>query len=297
MAQLSYSVVIATFERPAELRRTLESLAAQTRRPDRAIIIDASRDERAETIAREFGGRLPIRYERAVVASSARQRNQGAADVATPLIAFLDDDVELAPDCFEKLCGVFESDAASETGGVAARIRGMQHAPPRGLLWWYYRLQAGYAHTTYGGRLFGPAVNCLPSYTEAAGDLIPADWLNSTCVLYRTDLFRREQFPEFDGYSFMEDVHLSARIARTHRLYFHATALFDHFDAPSSFKRNHRQLARMRIRNQRLIARDVLGLRGPKLELQLLAHRLFATISVLRRHDAAWWEEIRGTWT
>ena len=37
-----------------------------------------------------------------------------------------------------------------------ARIEGMSHPRPKGLLWLYYRIQAGYADRTYGGRLFGP---------------------------------------------------------------------------------------------------------------------------------------------
>jgi GT2 family glycosyltransferase len=292
---LAYSIVIATFERPAELRVTLESIAAQTRPPARVVVVDSSRDERSREIA--LAARLPLDYERAVQPSAARQRNQGAALVTTPLIAFLDDDVFVHAETFGKIAAVFDADDAGTCGGVAGRIVGMQHPIPHGLLWWYYRLQAGYAHPTYGGKLFGPAINCLPTYTEAEGDLIPSDWLNSTCVFYRTELFRRETFPPFEGYSFLEDVHLSARIGRTHRLFFHRTATFEHRDAPSSFKRNARELARMRLRHQRLIARDLLGIPEPVLTLKLLLHRLFASVSVLRQHPPSWIQELLGTWT
>lgn len=297
MSALGYSVVIATFERPAELRTTLESLAAQTRRPERVVIVDSSPDERSSAVVEEMRERLPLHYERAARPSAALQRNTGASRVTTPLVAFLDDDVFVPPETMGKLCEVFERDAAGEVGGVAARIDGMQHTTPRGLLWWYYRVQAGYSHPTYGGKLFGPGINCLPSYTESDGDLIPSDWLNSTCVFYRAELFAREKFPEFEGYSFLEDVHVSSRIGRTHRLYFHRTATFEHRDAPSTFKRNMRELIRMRLRHQRVVARDILRIPEPLLTLKLLLHRAFSSVATLRERSPQWREILIGTWT
>jgi hypothetical protein len=170
---------------------------------------------------------------------------------------------------------------------------------PRGPIWWYYRIQAGFSHPTYGGKLFGPAINCYPSYTEAGddADVIDADWLNSGCVFYRTPLFHREMFPNFKGYSFMEDVHLSARIAKTHTLYFHTRAMFQHQNVKSHSKRNVREIARMRIRNQRLVSREVIGLKGFRFTAKMLLHRVFASIAILRRRDDDWFEELTGTWT
>jgi len=140
-------------------------------------------------------------------------------------------------------------------GGVAGRIKGLGHSKPKGLLWWYYRLQAGYPHPNFGARLMGAAVNTLPCYEEQSG-LIPSDWLNTTCVLYRTDLFSRERFPEFKGYSFMEDVHLSARIAKTHQLYFDAEAVYEHHSATTEFKQDQTAYAAAAIRNRRIVARN-----------------------------------------
>jgi len=297
VSALPYSVVIATFERPSELRTTLVSLAAQARPPAAVFVVDASPDERSRVVVAEMGARLPLRYERATRPSAAGQRNSGASRVTTPLVAFLDDDVFVPPETLGKLCAVFERDPAGEIGGVAARIEGMQHPTPRGLLWWYYRVQAGYAHPTYGGKLFGPGINCLPSYTEGDGDLIPSDWLNSTCVLYRAEVFAREKFPQFDGYSFLEDVHVSSRIGRTHRLFFHRTATFEHRDAPSTFKRNARELVRMRLRHQRVVARDILRIPEPALTLKLLLHRAFASVWILRGRGPQWRETLIGTWT
>lgn len=291
MSLLPYSVVIATFERPDDLRAALGSLQAQTHGPAAVIVVDSSRDERTAAVVAEFPA---VRFERAHAPSAARQRNQGAEHVTTPLIAFIDDDAILPPATAAKLCTPF---AEPSTGGVAARLEGPSRPVPRGLLRWYYRLQAGYEHPTYGAQLFGPAINCYPSYTEPAeGELIPAQWLSSTCVFYRTALFQREKFPSFEGYSSMEDVHLSARVGKTHRLFFHAGAPFEHRDATSSWKRNHAALARSRLRNQRTVAREVLGFTGPGFVWKQLLHRLFVTLYLLRRRGPGTWGELRGTW-
>jgi GT2 family glycosyltransferase len=292
-ARLTYSIVIATYERADALRDALASVERQTRLPGKIVIVDSSAGEASRAVAAEFS--LPIVYERATIASAAQQRNQGARDIQTPLIAFMDDDVVLAPDVFEKLCLVFEAD--EKVGGVSARMNGASHRAPRGALWWYYRVQAGFSDPTYGGRLFGPAINCFPSYENTSEELIPADWLNLGCVLFRTDAFRREMFPAFEGYSHMEDVHLSARIGHTHRLYFHTTANYDHFPSESPAKRDRRRLGQMRMRNQQLVAREVLGLHGFSLWWKMFLHRLFTSIYLLRFRPGGWQGELAGIWS
>lgn len=256
-----YSIVIATHERAGALRDALASVAAQTHPPSSTIVVDASAGTESEQVAAIAP--MPVLYRRAEVASAALQRNQGFREVATPLVAFIDDDVVLAPDVFAKLCDVFAKNP--KTAGVAARVNGATHSPPRGVLWWYYRLQAGFTHPTFGAKLFGAGVNCFPCYDAVSDELIAADWLNVGCVVFRTDAFARELFPNFTGYSFGEDVHLSARVAQHGPLYFHAAARYDHFPSMSPSKRNPFNMAQMSARNRRLIAREILGLRGWRL--------------------------------
>jgi GT2 family glycosyltransferase len=291
-----YSVVVATYERPDDLTRLLESLAGQSALPQTVIVVDSSASPEPRLIAESFAGRLPVEYVRAIKPSAAVQRNQGAELVVTPIIAFADDDAILAPDCAEKICAAFAGDVDGKVGGIAPRMEGTPHRAPRWPLRCYYRWQAGYAHRTYGGKLFGPAINCLPTYDPREGDFVEADWLNAGCVFFRTPLFAREKFPEFQGYSFLEDVHLSARIARTHQLFFYRQATYEHRDSSSPHKRNARALARTRMRNQRLVAREIMGLREPALTAKLLLHRLFVTLYLLRRRGPGTWGELLGTW-
>ncbi len=299
--QQPYSLIIATFERPDDLAITLAGIEQQTRLPVEILVVDSSRDQRTSLLCLEWATRLPVRWMFSEAKSAAKQRNQGAlaASSQSAVFGFLDDDITLRPETCALICEVFDRDTAGAVGGVAMRIDEIERPQPSRLSRWYYRIQAGYAHPTYGGRLFGPAINCMPCYTEPAeadGALIPSQWLNTAGVFFRREPFLREKFPEFDGYSFMEDVHCSARIGRTHRLYFHAQARCSHREGMNSLKRDYLGMARQRIRNQRIVARDVMGLRGFSLAWKFFLHRIFASIAIVRTRNFGWQKELRGTW-
>ena len=296
MSQLPYSVVIATLGREGELDATLHSLLAQTRLPERIIVVDASDSAAVKACIQNAAecSAVAIEYQAAIVPGAATQRNQGASCVSTPLVAFIDDDMEVLPATCNQICAVFEQDNQAKIGGVSARMEGASHPAPKGLLWLYYRLQAGYPDETYGARLFGPAINCFPCFERSPEELIQADWLNSACVFYRTALFLKEQFPDFPGSSFMEDVHLSARIARQYALYFHSKALCIHRDgAKSASNTDHAMWARMRIENQRKVAMEILGTRH--LAMKLWLHKLFVCVSILRYQPLGKSESILAT--
>jgi len=292
-----YSVVIATRNRPDFLRTTLESLACQTLRPCMTVLADASnRPSETRQVMESVPGLL---YTHLCLEdrSAARQRNAGAKPVSTPFIAFLDDDVRLMPDVMERLVYSFVGPANADTRGVAARINKMEHRVPGFWLWLYYRIQAGYSHPHYGGKLFGPGLNCLPCYLDKDPEKIPSDWLNSTCVMYRTALFRAVQFPEWDGYSFMEDVWLSASIGKGGGLYFLKTACYEHYAARGEHKEDARSLARMRICNQKKIAREILRLQPLTLAWKMLLHRIFVSVLLLLQRGENWKEAWWGLWT
>jgi glycosyltransferase involved in cell wall biosynthesis len=297
-----YSLVIATLDRPDDLALTLAGIATQTHLPAEVIVVDSSANEKTRRTCELWVTRLPLRWIFSEAKSAAQQRNLGAdlTRSESEVLGFLDDDITMYPETCADVCSVFADDPAHEIGGIAVRIDEIQRPPPSRLTRFYYWLQAGYRHTTYGGRLFGPAINCLPCYsepTEGSGDLIRAEWLNSGCVFYRREPFLREKFPAFEGYSFMEDVHCSARIAKTHRLYFHTRARCSHRDGTNALKRDFAGLARQRIRHQRVVAREVMGQHGLGFAWKFLLHRLFASFNIVRRREPGWVQSLRGTWS
>ena len=100
------SIIIATFNRAAALRTTLDRLSGLPQRPPIIVVDNASEDE-TQSVLRSYGERLhTIRLARNIGAAA---RTLGARAAGTPLLAFCDDD------CW------WSSDALSTAGERFAR--------------------------------------------------------------------------------------------------------------------------------------------------------------------------------
>ncbi|HEX3159148.1 MAG TPA: glycosyltransferase, partial [Gemmatimonadaceae bacterium] len=93
------SVVIPSHRRRAPLVRTLRALATQTLPPadyEVIVVLDGAQDDSAAEVARL---ELPfaLRVETQPPLGAAAARNRGAAAARAPLLLFLDDDMEAAP--------------------------------------------------------------------------------------------------------------------------------------------------------------------------------------------------------
>ncbi len=102
------SVIVTVFNERASIERLLDSLAAQTRRPNEVVICDGgSRDGTAELIAdyaRRFPARLPgLRVIVTPGANISRGRNVAIAAAQGPIIAATDAGVRLSDVWLERL--------------------------------------------------------------------------------------------------------------------------------------------------------------------------------------------------
>lgn len=279
MSLPTYSIVIASKDRGSFLRDTLKDIGAQTMHPEKVVVVDVS-EERLKP--------LPVPYTLEIYGfpenSSAKQRNFGAEKIQSNLVCFLDDDVRLPPNHFESLLKSWET---TNPTAVCGRINGLTHTQPKGFLKAYYRFQAGYSHKDYGAHVFGPAINCVPTYKEPE-PLIPAQWLNSTCLLVNTDHFRREKFPDFTGYSWGEDLHLTTRLAKHGELYFQAQAAYEHVSVPTTEKKDMAHIARMQMYNQFRISTECLDRSTAWTTRRLQLHALFVSAYLLKsKNDQA----------
>lgn len=280
---LTTSVVIATGDRPEPLRETLLTLAAQTVPPGEIIVIDGSHDDATRTMLEEIKEALPIDclYRRAGQRGAAVQRNEGAALAGGDIVFFLDDDVALEPNYLEEILHVFRNDAPGEIGGVMGCIVNQTYGRPGRITRMFYRLMAGRNQPTYAGQLLGPAVNILPE--DRPDSVQDVEWLPSTAVAYRKAVFDRHRFGTFfTGYSFAEDVHLSARVRKTHRLVHTTRARLFHKDLGGATHRNWVDLGRMQTVNRWIVMRDVLERRHPADRLRFLAAQAFFLATDLR---------------
>jgi mycofactocin system glycosyltransferase len=88
------TVVIPVYARPEGLRATLASLAADPDGPTQVIVVDDGSPD-AESVARVAADAGATLVLLAVNGGPAAARNRGLAEVTTPLVAFVDTEVEL----------------------------------------------------------------------------------------------------------------------------------------------------------------------------------------------------------
>ena len=299
----SYSVVIATCDREEELARVLEDWAAQTVKPEKVVVVEARGtrqeargDREARGERREVG--LSLVELTADEPSAAKQRNLGAKEVETDWIVFCDDDVRFGAELAEKTLQFLGEHP--EAVAVFPRMRGSGHPAPGNWLRKYYRFQAGFDDETYGAKLFGAGLSCYPCWEKQSAP-VEANWLPSTMLWMKTDLFKQQEFPDFEGYSFGEDAHLTHRVWRDvqpsgGRLYFLSEPEFEHLSVQSGVKASRFYLGRMTVQNQKRIAREAMGKGGWEVFWKSLLHRGFVTAALLKGRRSGWVGELAGMW-
>jgi len=119
---MKVSIVIATFNRVALLRETLESLVCSMDTdpvPEVEVIVVNNRStDETSTVARSFAERLPAFK----LIEEGRQglsyaRNRGIDEASGDVVVFLDDDVELEPNWLPCLIAPFEKADVGVVGG------------------------------------------------------------------------------------------------------------------------------------------------------------------------------------
>jgi GT2 family glycosyltransferase len=239
------SLIVATKDRPDDLRKLLESLRRQTLRPAEIVVVDASR-EPVKPVLAEFPG-LTTLYLRHWPPSAAAQRNAGirACDPASSLIGFADDDTTFEPQAFANMLS-FWNDAAPDILGAAFNIR---NYPCRG--------KSILKHSVLAERLglYSPKPGSVSrsGWQTIIGEIAETqfvDWLPSTAVLFRREVFGHDVFDEFfESYSYLEDLDFSYAIGRAGRLAVVADAGFSHFPSPGG-RVSARQFGRFEVRNR-----------------------------------------------
>lgn len=108
------SVIVCTRERPDDLARCLEALAAQTVYGLEIIVVDnAPRTART----REVAGRAGVRYVLEPRPGLDRARNAGLRAATGDIIAYTDDDAVALPDWAERLLRALEDPAIAGVAG------------------------------------------------------------------------------------------------------------------------------------------------------------------------------------
>ena len=139
---ISISAIIPTYNKPALLRRAIDSVLAQTRPAEELIVVDdGSTDETEAVVRRDYGDR--VRYIRQENAGTAAARNRGVREARGEWLSFLDHDDEWLPRRLELHSEAIAADPETAlvyssfyvTGHSEAARRILAPAPPSELLY------------------------------------------------------------------------------------------------------------------------------------------------------------------
>jgi glycosyltransferase involved in cell wall biosynthesis len=276
------SAIIPTANRAGVLQATFTSIANQNVQPAEIIVIDASDDDHTQRVCAARFEKLEsnIIYLKATKKGAAIQRNQGMSVAKHGFILFCDDDILLEPFCIDRLWNGIKSE--ENIGGVNAMVTNQQYHTPGKLTRTMYQLMYGEKLATYAGKCIGPAWNLLPEDNDSLPELVPVEWLNTTCTIYRKQSLPNPVFPEvFTGYSLMEDLTLSLIVARNYKLYNARTARIFHDSQPGAHKNNTFEQARMELLNRYYVMQHVLHRGGFKNYAKLTLLQFFGILTSL----------------
>ena len=226
---MKIAFVVATKDRPGDLRTMLRSLADQSRRPDQVVIVDSSAAP-VQSVAEEFGG-LNVKYIHVDRPSASGQRNTGirAVDEGMDLIAFFDDDAVLEAGSLEVMLD-FWATAPAEMGGAAFNWLNFE---PTGGGWLKQSAACRWLglYSPVKGQVTPSGWQTMP---EVVWETTMVQWLLSGASVWRKEVFQRFCFDEFfDGYSYLEDLDFSYSVGRHYKLAVVAGAGFKHYPSPS----------------------------------------------------------------
>jgi GT2 family glycosyltransferase len=294
------SVVTPTYRRPAEAVEMLRSLSAQTVLPGEVIVVDgapAGEDATQHAVA-DLAPALP--YPLVYVrhgGGTAIQRNAGIDRVTGDFVAFIDDDIRLEPDYFERVLEVFASDP--RIGGVAGHISNQYLDPEKSPRWrWYRRLHL--FRTYEPGRYDFETGYPINRYLQPPHDGVrEIDFMGSNCAVWRREVtdsgLRFDEF--FRDYGMLEDAHFALRARRSWKLVECGRARCLHLHAPGG-RADKRRLAFKTAVNYRYVFVDIVRNRTWRHELRFWRFQFFELLRMFlhaltsgNRED---WQSVAG---
>jgi len=161
----SVAVIVATRNRPAELRACLTSLSGQSLPPDRIVVVD---DDPANTATAEvvaaFAG---VRYVAGGGLGLAGAHNAGLRATSEDVVAFTDDDVIADPDWLRALVAAF---GTPDVGCVTGQIQPLElDTDAQRLLDAYARFDKGDARRSFDLETPRPRGSMFPFAVGAVG--------------------------------------------------------------------------------------------------------------------------------
>lgn len=239
---MRHEMIICTRNREHELRECLQSVAVQSRLPDRVVIVDSSDTDAPRRVVEDFERRtgLSVAYARAEPRKTVQMNLAlGLLAESTEIVHFTDDDVILDRDYLAHLLAAFE--AHPECGGVGGRIANLPARRAKGLVRWLRC--ALLLDSRRQGALLPSGVNTM---CRTGANPYRVDWLSGCSMSYRRSAIAGLRFDETRARAGSGmDVDFSAQVAARSVLIWTPRAFLEHSVSP--INRDDELLARRRV--------------------------------------------------
>lgn len=308
---MTFSLIICTYQRPKALLSLLNSVAQQSLYPDQLLIIDGSIDSRTEEALskRDFKN-----LEYYMIAEQdrglTRQRNYGIQNtrIDIDVICFLDDDILLETNYFEKLIRTYSvcHDALGVGGYISNevtweesdRVAAVDEFKMDGFI---RKLGSRNLLRKRLGLLSDQSPGVMPEFSNGlsigflppSGKIYPVEFFMGGVASYRKGVLQHLKFSTyFDGYGLYEDMDFCLRASKIGHLYVNTAARVEHHHEPAG-RPDKFKYGRMVIRNGWYVWR--MKYCSPRLKARLKWHataflltlvRLGNVISTSKRREA-----------
>jgi glycosyltransferase involved in cell wall biosynthesis len=258
--QPSVAVLLPTLNRPDNVKNFLDSLLIQTQKPTKVVLVDQSDNDQTKKFFENYDlGKIEKVYFHQKEKSLTKARNNAlrlSGDV--DFVAFFDDDIILYEKYFEILLDVFKKDTQHQ---YAAGMGVFDPIPPSTpLLFKIFR------HSHIGdGKFMVSKVATWPWHLKNFSEV---EFVSGGLTFYRADIIKKHGFDgNLLGYGHGDDVDVSYRLSRKHKMFFEPKAQCIHNHAPAGrdnkYKHRMQWLQNMYYLHQkkrRFYFKDTLGL-------------------------------------
>lgn len=189
------TVIICTYRRAFETVRLLECLQRQSYADLEILVVDGSGDDRTvrdglKQCISDCPEIILLESEKGLT----RQRNVGLRKAKGDIIAFLDDDVTIEPDFFDRVAKIFADSNNSEMGGLTAYDT--KNYPASVNLRWRLRKWLRVVATLEPGFADRLGRNVPLSFAKPFVGLQEVHWLAGFCMIYRRSMIEGLAFDE-----------------------------------------------------------------------------------------------------
>ena len=233
--RLKISAIIPTYNRPQELTNCIQSILAQSVKPDELIVIDDGNLSEVPLKAECEQNGISLKYMKKKVPGVTQSRNIGARLATGDIIFLLEDDIVLFNDFFEQIIKTYKRHSDRTIGGVGGVTHNMDFSTTeKRILRFFYQmfLILGFRE----GKILRSGFSTDYGQTQSPlKGIHEVDFLPGGGSAFRKEVFDSFQFSEKyqtqSGYGQGEDKEFPYLVSKQYSVLINTKARFYHYPA------------------------------------------------------------------